>query len=368
MAKTDNVHASFRQVNGSWQARLYWGPTDDRQWKSKQGFPTKRQARAWAQKKEDELRQGVEIKKSASFVEYYNKWVETYKAPYLSRGSVKRYRQLGRVLHAYFEDQPINQITRTDYQDFLTKYAASHAPVTVHKTNAFIRAAVRSAILDDLITKDFTMSVIVGGDKKRVRKVEYLNLTEIKALLKHATETINPHYMSRQMIITAIYTGMRLSEIQALTWKDIDLRRHKINISKSWDSVVGEFKPTKNKSSVRTIAINQKLVNMFKQMKKSSMHKMVFVTQDESVPTSTAVNKVLHKLLDELNIKRQGFHFHSLRHSHVALLIANGIDIYTISKRLGHSNTTTTSQIYAYLLDEYRNKTDKEIIHIMDNL
>lgn len=164
--------------------------------------------------------------------------------------------------------------------------------------------------------------------------------------------------MSRQIIIT-IYTGMRLSEIKALTWDDIDLKNHKISITKSWDSVVGKFKPTKNSSSVRTIAINQKLVNLFEQMKKSSMHKMVFITQDETVPTSNAVNKVLRKLLNELDIHRKGFHFHSLRHSHVALLIANGIDIYTISKRLGHSNTATTSQIYAYLLDEYRDKTNR---------
>ncbi len=360
--------ATFRKKNGKWQARLSWMDHDKRHWKSKQGFPTKRQAQKWALDQENQLQKGVQVDKKVSFVDYYNKWVETYKAPYLSDGSVKRYRQLGQVLKNYFHDRPITEITRTDYQDFLTKYAAVHAPVTVHKTNAFIRASVRSAMLDDLLTKDFTMSVIVGGDKSRIRQVEYLNLDEIKRLLEHATKTINPHYMSRQMIITAIYTGMRLSEIQALTWNDIDLKKGKIDISKSWDTVNQKFKPTKNPSSVRTIAINQKLVDLFKKMKKSSMHDMVFVTQDGTVPSSTAVNKVLRKLLDELDIHREGFHFHSLRHSHVALLIANGIDIYTISKRLGHSNTTTTSQIYAYLLDEYRNKTDNKITKIMDKL
>ena len=60
--------------------------------------------------------------------------------------------------------------------------------------------------------------------------------------------------------------------------------------------------------------------------------------------------------------------FHSLRHSHVALLLANGIDISAISKRLGHSNTTTTSEVYAYLIDEYKEKTDDKIIKTLENI
>ncbi len=84
--------------------------------------------------------------------------------------------------------------------------------------------------------------------------------------------------------------------------------------------------------------------------------------------TSGAVNATLRGLLKKLKIHRENFHFHSLRHSHVALLLANGIDIYAISKRLGHSNTTTTSEVYAYLIDEYKEKTDDKIIKTLENI
>ena len=84
--------------------------------------------------------------------------------------------------------------------------------------------------------------------------------------------------------------------------------------------------------------------------------------------TSGAVNATLRELLKKLKIHRKNFHFHSLRHSHVALLLANGIDIYAISKRLGHSNTTTTSEVYAYLIDEYKEKTDDKIIKTLENI
>ena len=86
------------------------------------------------------------------------------------------------------------------------------------------------------------------------------------------------------------------------------------------------------------------------------------------IPTSNAVNKTLKSLLKGLGIHRKGFHFHSLRHSHVALLLAHGVDLYAISKRLGHSSTATTSKIYAYLIDEYRDKTDQQIVNVLDNI
>lgn len=95
---------------------------------------------------------------------------------------------------------------------------------------------------------------------------------------------------------------------------------------------------------------------------------MVFMTQFGTIPTSNVVNKMLRQLLDELGIQRKNFHFHSLRHSHVALLLAKGVDIYPISKRLGHSDIRTTMNTYAYLIDEYKGKTDDKIVNALNQL
>ena len=168
------------------------------------------------------------------------------------------------------------------------------------------------------------------------------------------------------MIATAIYTGMRLSEIQALTWNDIDWLHQTINVNKSWNMYTRTFKPTKNKSSNRVIKVNQELLKLLSQLRQRHISNMVFMTQFGTIPTSNAVNKVLRNILADLKIKRKNFHFHSLRHSHVALLLANGIDLYAISKRLGHSDIRTTSNTYAYLIDEYKKKTDDQITSALD--
>ena len=63
----------------------------------------------------------------------------------------------------------------------------------------------------------------------------------------------------------------------------------------------------------------------------------------------------------DCGLQKQDFHFHSLRHVHVAYLLGQGVDVYAISKRLGHSNVTITLDTYSYLIDEYKAKNDQLI-------
>lgn len=362
--------ANFIKRYGKWQARISWYEDNKRKTKAKSGFPTKKQAQEWATANEAKLNLGVNIKKEIAFIDYYSHWVETYKEPKVSDVTLRRYKITEKALKKFFKQTQIKDITRTKYQEFINAYGKTHAPHTVKEVNRIVRACVRSAILDDYLLKDFTQRVtLVANDNKTV-KVDYLNLTEIKALLKETVEGIDQQsdYSSRYMIATAIYTGMRLSEIQALTWNDIDWLHQTIDINKSWNANTREFKPTKNKPSIRKIKVNQKLLNLLSQLKQRHISNMVFMTQFGTIPTSNAVNKMLRELLTKLEIDRKNFHFHSLRHSHVALLLANGVDIYAISKRLGHSSTRTTTETYAYLMDEYKDKTNNQIANILENL
>ena len=178
------------------------------------------------------------------------------------------------------------------------------------------------------------------------------------------------------MLLTIIYTGMRPGEIRVLTWHDIDFKNHTINISKSWDYDNQKIinydsndinKATKNRSSTRIIKVDQKLLNILSQLRPNH-HERLFIGKDGSIPTSNAVNKVLRKQLAKNKINKDGFHFHSLRHTHVAVLLFKGVDLYSISKRLGHSNMSTTANTYAYMLDELKQQSDKQIVNILDEL
>lgn len=361
--------AYFEKKSTGWLARVSWYDDEHvRHYKKQQGFRTKALARIWANEKEHQLMKGIAIDDDSIFVAYFDSWYATYKEPKLADITKARYHNVSKVLTTYFRNKPLKSITRKDYQQFINFFGANHAPQTVRKTNSIIRACVQSAILDGLIYRDFTQRITLTANVSREIHVEYLNLHEIHGLLNQAKNNLNPGYTSRYMIITAIYTGMRLSEIQALTWNDIEWKDQLISINKSWSERKRNFKQTKNKSSLRTIKVNKELLVVLRQLRKHTNSNMVFTTQFGTIPTSGAVNKTLRKLLNECGYDKKNFHFHSLRHSHVALLLADDVDLYAISKRLGHSNISTTADTYAYLMDEYQKKTDKQITTALDAL
>jgi len=192
----------------------------------------------------------------------------------------------------------------------------------------------------------------------KTRDIDYLNIDEIKRLTQHLIATKNRHFTSKYMILTALYTGARLGEIMVLTWNDINFNFKTITINKAWDYTNGGgFKSTKNESSKRVVMVNTELLNILKDLMDNNSN-MIFLNQ----------YKTLKNSLKALSIERHWFHFHSLRHSHIAFLLANNVDIYAISKRLGHSNLGTTTKVYAYLIDEYKAKADLTIDSSLDTL
>lgn len=372
--------SQIHQRGNGWEARIFW--TDDqgkRRSHSQGGFRTKRLADRWATETKAKLDQGISIDKSISLADYFDHWYKTYKKPKIAQPTLNRYKINAKVIRNYFGNRNIKKINRTQYQKFLNQYGEDHAPKTVKKLNSCIRSCVKSAIVDDYLLKDFTQGVAAVGNDEKTLKVEYLNLDEIKQLIGATKEKLDWRYPSRFMILTAIYTGMRKEEIQALTWKDIDFLHQTISVNKAWrekkdDDETDEhfkthrFKGTKTDSSDRTIKVNQDLLNCLKILRQHSHSNLVFLSVFGTIPTSNALNDKLRALLATLDIRRRNFHFHSLRHSHVALLLAEGIDIYPISKRLGHSDISVTMNTYAYLIDEYQQQSNEQIVKALDNL
>lgn len=372
--------AQYIKRGKGWQARISWYDSfKKRHTKSKAGFSTKKEAQEWAVQNEYRVNQGIAVDKNISFYNYYVHYFNTYKKPKVAQSTANRYRIDFKVVKDYFGNTPIKKITRSKYQSFLNHYGTNHAPSSVRKLNTRLRSCVQSAILDDYLVKDFTMGVTVSGNNNRSVKVEYLNLQEIKRLIKLTCSALNPRYTSRYMILTAIYTGMRKEEIQALTWRDIDFQHQVISVNKAWRELPNDgetpqhfathrFKKTKTSSSKRQIKVNRKLLDELMALKQNSSSNMVFMNCFNTIPTSNALNAKLRDLLAKLGLKRSNFHFHSLRHSHVALLLASGMDLYAISKRLGHSDISMTANTYAYLIDEYQARNDQKIVTILDAL
>lgn len=346
---------------------VYYDKDRKRHFKSAGKFRLKKDAVASATELEKELNKANIDLRDISLADYYQRWYETYKQASLADNTRLKYASTLKAITKYFKDAKLASIKRTDYQQFINWYGSNHAMESVKKVNGHIRSCIGYALDDDIINKDFTKRVQLVANKARERKPEYLTTSELALFKDAVSKRLDGRSVSPYMILTAIYTGARKSEIQALTWKDIDFMHGTISITKSWDDERKKVKPTKNASSNRTIPVNRELLDKLVALR-ANHSVMVFQNILGDIPTSNALNKMIDKTLANVGISKNDFTFHSLRHVHVAYLISKGVDIYAISKRLGHSNITTTLNKYSYLIDEYQAKNDKQIIQELGSL
>ncbi|MBD5806840.1 site-specific integrase [Limosilactobacillus walteri] len=362
--------ANFMKRGKKWQARITWRDENGRlHQKNKSGFDTKQQAKQYAIKLEKERLDGINIENDPTFVDYFDDWFKTYKKAHITPVTARHYTWTQKRIEEYFKNKKLKKITRRNYQQFINWYGKDHAPQSVKKLNSQCRACVRSAVNDGIITKNFTEDInLVWNEDKKV-KVKYLSIEETQKLIKTLLDGRDPRYTARYMILTAIYSGARLGEIMALSWSDINEIWKTISITKASNyHVDGSDKKTKNDSSVRTIRVNQELINLINELRVNKADK-VFRNQEGTVPGSNGVNKVLRHAMKKAGISDKGhFHFHSLRHVHVAYLLSQDVDIYSISQRLGHKDISTTTKDYAYLINEKKAKSEKHVESILDNL
>ena len=231
----------------------------------------------------------------------------------------------------YFDKEKLNKVTRTQYQKFINEYGSMHSKSTVQKNHSTINACVADAITDKIITTNFTKRATLIWDKNKTRNIDYLSDNEVKILLNSLRNGINPKNTSRYMIITALFTGMCEGEIMALKCSVINFKLNTISITKTWYYIDGgKLKEPKTPASVRTIRVNSGLLNLLQDLK-TNKQEFVFANTNGKIISPAGTNKVLRSHLKSCGINRIGFHFHSLRHTHVAMLLFRGIDLYAIS-------------------------------------
>lgn len=336
--------------------------------KQKGGFKTKLEARQYGIEMESTSLTGVDVTKNPIFADYCKQWFETYKFPSARESTKLTYIKHFHDIQKYFGTTKIKDIDRTQYQKFINWYGKNHAPASVRKLNIMVKACVFAAIDDGIINRSFTNQVNIHGNDAHTRDVEYLNLTEIKRLVDTIVDNRQIRYPSNYMILTAIYTGARLGELSALHWGDINFDNQIISITKSWNQQRHEMNEPKTKNSIRDIKVNKWLLDIISELKENHEDFVFATPRTNFPPSSQAINQALRRQLDKAGITKQGYHFHSLRHSHVAYLLSQGIDVSSISQRLGHADITTTMKIYAYLLDEYKDKQDNKIVASLSKL
>lgn len=183
----------------------------------------------------------------------------------------------------------------------------------------------------------------------------------------------------KAFLTLAVYSGFRNGELMGLEWKDVDWENNVISVRRTSNYTVtdGNYTDTpKTKSSIRSLKLPQQVFDVLSELRESQLkNKENLGTKwiDSDRLFVTEIGKPLHrgspyKWQREFT-ERHGMRFcdiHSLRHFNATVLINAGVDTATVSSALGHSNISTTTNIYFHAIREAQARTGEAIAAVLD--
>ena len=169
--------------------------------------------------------------------------------------------------------------------------------------------------------------------------------------------------------IATLFTGVRRGELLALRWRNTDLDEKVIRIRESIEQTKSglRFKGPKRKISIRDISLPDIVVDALREHRRQELERRLALGLGRLPPNALVFANYDGTPLDPLTLTKQWAAFaqsiglpevtlHALRHTHVSQLVEAGVDIATISQRLGHANAAITLSIYTHLFRKDTNK------------
>lgn len=345
MAKKANGEGGLcQEKSGKYRASFY-EPNSKRVVKR---FNTKLEASNWlAQMKTEILKDTYVPQSNITVGEWAVEYIETY-CQHLRPNTTKRYLESAMHLEpiAGIELQKLTALAVQRLYNKLKMSASSK--IKVHK---LLKAIITKAHQLEMVNKNIMIAVV--PPKAEHKEVEIFTEAEIKKLLTSLkdSEKYSKYY---PLVYTAISTGARLGEILGLKSNAVKSGHIVINNNVQYVNNVPTDFPPKTKAGNRKITISRELESILKRKsidKIISFDGYIFHTKNGTPYRTANINKIWRAILNEANIPYKNFHV--LRHTHATQLLANGVPLLEVSKRLGHSNGSITLNLYGHAIQGF---------------
>ena len=355
--KNGNYYAVLSYTDAFGKRRTKWVNT---------GLPVrgnKKKAEAFLMEERKKFQTAEPVTGGVLFADYIEQWLEVAK-PTIAVATYASYcSMVKRVIAPYFRERRITLqgLTPKDIQDFYLEKLKTVSASSVIHYHANIHRALKHAVKLDLIPTN--PADRVGRPKKDRFIGSFYDAEEVNKLFEVSKGT----KLEFPILFGAFY-GLRRSEALGLKWDAIDFENDSITIRHTVTSVTLDGKvqlvaadTTKTKSSLRTLPlvpfVKERLLVLKKEQENNrrlcgrSYHKQytgyVCINEIGDLIKPHYVTEQFPKLLDANGLRR--IRFHDLRHSCASLMLANGVPMKQIQDWLGHSDFSTTANIYAHL-------------------
>jgi integrase len=340
-----------------------------RRWHSFAG--TKRQAQVRCAELVAEMQRGTSIDPSKITVgEFLDRFDRGWAALHVSTRSRERYRFALNHVRRHLGDRILQKVHPAE---IAALYASLTREGLAPRTTRMVHVALHKALGQAKnwgILRDNPADV-TRPPKAPDKETSMLQPSEAAALLEHLRG--QPVYL---IALLALGTGMRRNEMLGLRWGDVDLDAGRLTIEQSLEQTTAHgirAKGPKTKHGRRTISLPGHLVAELRQhwrqqqeqrlgmgLGKAPESAPVFATTDGRHLSPNAITKAWPVAVAAIGMP--AVTLHSLRHTHASMLINAGLDILTISRRLGHSSPTITLGVYGHLI----HGTDDRAAQIME--
>ena len=291
------------------------------------------------------------------YIDWLTQWLENYIRPSVKMRTYERYKL---IVEQHIKDKigrmELNELSPLVLQQFITELLQSGNKKTGKGLSANSVNAVISVIQSSLRTAHLLgLTTEYAADKLKRPKIQEKPVECFTIAEQKQIEQAVMNWKKDKLygILLCLYSGLRIGELIALQWSDIDLTKGILTVSKSChDSKDGLIiDAPKTISSRRMIPLPKQLLPILKNIKKKSDDP--FVVSAKGKPVSVrSYQRSFELLLKKLKIPHKGFH--SLRHTFATRAIECGMDVKTLSEILGHKNPTVTLNRYAHSFMEHK--------------
>lgn len=290
---------------------------------------------------------------------YISEQSKVLKASTMSRNKTT----VRKVIDLLGEDVIADKLTAIYIKDKLKDIDTLKQREYITRFKAFLNWSYNNELINN---HDITRKLKLPADSTKKERIadKYLEQEEVVALLS-ALQVPDWLLLTKFLILS----GLRIGEAIALTNQDIDDKY--IHVTKTYDIVNDIVTSPKTSTSTRDVFIQPELKAVIKDIKRNELQKqllynrktnLIFSSKDGLYMKYDSYRQYLGDVSDKVLGRR--ITPHALRHTHASLMLAEGIDIDSISKRLGHTDSHITKEIYIHMTAKLKELEEKRIASV----
>lgn len=295
---------------------------------------------------------------------WYDYWLNEIKGDSIRRNTIRNYNERWkRNINPYLGKKLLCDITPLDCMRIMTVMKESgYADSTMAHTRILLQQLFDCALDLDILQKN-PMKKTIKNIKGKV-KDKKVALTD-EQLEKFLETAIGKSKYNQYAFI--LQTGLRIGELIALTWDDVDFKNRTVSVNKTMEYRAKEKSwycgPPKTENSYRTIPLTDLAIDILKDQKRKNKNlktipleyaNMIFLTREGKPSKTSSYDSALYYIADKANIPR--FAVHILRHTFATRCVEAGMKPQVLQKLLGHSNIKTTMDVYVTVTEKSKHK------------